>query len=774
MIKFIDLQTDKGYIFDGLWEDGQSNGYIFWFPNEQSVKITYVMPICIYTDISTPLKLSIEDNSIFSFITHDTEEMDCDGFRFKKPQYSLSYVTQPEIINDKYLHIFYVSCNSDNALEAVCNIYVDDYGFIKIGADFYDEFEPTYVNLSNFGIELPDYVQKAIYDSNVHEDYKDNILINRKLKELLSNYWDVVANKGSYKSLINSLDWFEWGNNIRLREIWKYNNGNKFFFDDKDVCSLLENKYVSSLGNFVKTTYFSMYSSMYEDDTTYDSEMNPNLKEIVHKWSKEDLALKMSLLAEFFEAFFMPIHASILHGCIEDTVYTNTIKTILGAAACRTDSFMDNSYVKCSIMDSSVFKISNVQAQVTKDTVYAIKFEDEKHKIVYDQISDNDIDYFGVDEFGSKGLVQDETQQDVESIKTFSTQYYTGPGVIIPFEFTIANESITDFIKCTKVNTITKNSQKRYTFNDIFRPVGANYKIKFNLLVKFADEMELQFMFITAAGRTLTKTVKIIVEDADNLHIQLYKVKSKDDKNGLSYTDFMDYSCNDYFFRITPNDQNNSCYTQYLPYMTPDNALYSKYNGIKLSRTVIFDLLNHNGRGKIYSNEEINYIRKWMSKSYLEFVRVIDGQLAYLIYVSKYFFDELPWMIKIKNFNIIRNTLSFYPQFHYVEKIDGNTLEDFTISQYDAICCGAEILTNSRTESVKFKYGHMIDDVEWSFINSTTSNILHHTASVRQPFIADHTNNTIEDGYYNIVFRYNLAGINNEMIVNSAFVKKSI
>ena len=768
MIKFIDLYNEKGYVFDGLWELNQQNGYIFWFPNEQSVKITYTMPICIYTDIAEPLHLTIENNDIFSFIEHDTEDTDCGGFIFKTPKYSLTYKTHPELIDDMYAHVFYVSCKSDNALEAVCKLQIDKYGFIKIGADFYDEYEATYVNLSNFGIELPDYVQKAIYDSNVHEDYKDNILINRKFKELLSNYWDVVANKGSYKSLLNSLDWFEWGDNLRLREIWKYHNGNKFFFDDKAVCSLLENKYISALNSFIKTTYFSLYASIYGDDTSYDSEMNPNLKAVVHKWGKEDLALKISLLAEFFEVFFMPIHTSVLHGCIEDVVYTNTIKTVLGASICRTDSFMDNSYVKCNITDGSVFKLNNVSVQVTNDTVYGIKFDALKDKIHEDQISNYDVDYFGVDRFGDKGYVEDN-----DSIKTYAIQYYSGPGVVIPFEFTIANESSSDFIRCTKVNVISNSYEKRHTFNDIIKPIGSRYKISFNLLLKITDEFEIQFMFITAAGRTITKSVRFSVEDADNLCIQLYKVKSKDDSLGMSYEDFNDYSCNDYFFKIDSENKNNN-YTQYLPYMLPDNPLYKSYDGIKLSRTVIFDLLNHNGRGKIYTDDEIKYIRNWMGKSYLEFTRVIDGKLAYLIYVSKNFFAELPWMIAIKKFNIIRNTLSFYPQFHYLKKIDGQSLDDYTISQYDALCCGAEVVVSNRSESTKFKYGHMISDVEWCFRNSTTLDKIDHTASVRQPFIAEMNDKSIDDGYYDIIFKYKLYDKTNELIIDSAFLKKSI
>ena len=162
MIKFIDLYNEKGYVFDGLWKDNQQNGYIFWFPNEQSINLTYTMPICIYTDIDEPLNLSIEDNDIFSFITHDIEDTNSGGFRFKTPLYTSTYTTIPEAIDDKFLHVFYVSCKSDQSVEAICKLNIDNHGFIKIGADFYCEYEPTYVNLSNFGIELPDYVQKAM------------------------------------------------------------------------------------------------------------------------------------------------------------------------------------------------------------------------------------------------------------------------------------------------------------------------------------------------------------------------------------------------------------------------------------------------------------------------------------------------------------------------------------------------------------------------------------------------------------------------------------
>ena len=356
MLQFIDLNT--GYSFDALWHDEQQNGYIFWFPNEQSIRLTYTMPICIYTDHSTSLELNIPNNDIFSFITHDTEKnIDCDGFSFKEPIYLYTINTEPEKLGDKYVHKFYVSCKSNIAGEFTEFININNLGYIKIGADFYGEYESVYINLSNFGVEIPETVQKTIYDSNVHEDLKDDILLNRKFKELLSNYWDLIANKGSYKSLLNTLSWFEWGDVLRIREIWKRTNADKTFYDDRELCSLLENKYNDLLGNFVKTTYFSLYANLFKDTNTYDSEDNPVLEKLVLKWGKEDLSLKLSLLAQFFTTFFMPIHTSLLHACVEDKVYTNTIKSCNGYNTLKIDNFGDWTDIKCNITEKSKFKI---------------------------------------------------------------------------------------------------------------------------------------------------------------------------------------------------------------------------------------------------------------------------------------------------------------------------------------------------------------------------------------------------------------------------------
>lgn len=790
-MQFVDLNS--GYSFEALWKTNQENGYIFWFPNEQSIKLTYTMPICICVSKDdqkldndgnpVPLKLTIENNDTFSFIQHDDTTLNIEGYEFTSPIYLNEVNTTVEKVDNLYLHLFYIAAKSDITGEFICDIDINNEGFIKVGADFYDEYEPAYINLSNFGVEIPEYVQKAIYDSNVHEDYKDNILINRKFKELISNYWNVIANKGSYKSLINSLGWFEWGDNIKIREIWKYHNGYKFMYDDKELCSLLKDNFVQSLSNFIKTTYISLYANAFKCIDSYDSEENPKLEKVIYKWGKDDLMLKISLLSEFFKGFFMPVHSSILHAALEDITFTNTIKVLYDSNINRVDHVEDFSVVDCNINKNDIFRISNVRAQVTKDTIYAIDYNKQESNGKYKDL------FFGVDDFGKNGIV------DNDSIKSFSLQYYTGPGVIIPIKFNIKNinefEKIHKTIVWYKTNDSSielTNNTLPFEFNDIFESINGKIEISFNLLIKGSGNHELSFMFITTDGRTLNKQLTFSTIDVDNLHLQLYKITAKN-KVKFNYSDWDSKSYNDYIFRIQPNINsyeyddngnpikilNNTYYTQYLPYMDPSHKLYKYYKGIKLNRTVIFDVLNSNGKDKPYDEVEVSHIRNYMSRGFLEFYKKNEsGEISYLIYVSKKFYGKLPLEIELKNYNIIRNELVFYPQFHEIVPMNGNKIEDYTVNQYEAICCGVEI-KNSKNNVIPFRYGHLISSTEWSFINSSTLKEIKHPMSVRQPFVANDNYNYLADGYYDIKFKYSLInGKERELILNSGFRKISI
>jgi hypothetical protein len=772
-MKFLNLET--GYSFDALWtntnESIQENGYIFWFKNEQSIGIVYTMPIAFITESSDPVKLYIEDNDIFSFICSDDKSK-------TGVIYSNEYITVPENIgNNTFVHVFNIVCKSDNAGEYICCVNIGEKenngitNFIKVGADFYGEHEPIYINLSNMGVELPNSIQKAIYDTNVHEDITDHILINRKFKELLSNYWDIIANKGSYKSLLNSLEWFEWNDQLNIKEIYRKNIADKIFYLDKDIVDDLNNNIKTYINNFIKTNYIALYCSLQNELPSYDNEFNPELEQVVFKWCKEDIQLKIALFAKFFGLYFLPIHLSILHATVEDKVFTNTIKNIHANGITREDNIGSFETVESNIKNNDCFVISNVRAQVTKDTVFGVQYPNKENNV------------FGVDVFPSDDISTE------EELKTFSQQYYTGPGAIIPIKLTLTNIDSSEFVKETIIDyTDDSDKYQHLNFNNIFSPelihkpnkeIEYKIDISFNFLAKSVKKYILNFTFILSSSKTLTKQIVFNVEDIDNVNINIYKVQAKDNKNGFSYEDFNTIGkSSNYLFKIQNNNY-TTFYTQYLPYLgTYDN----NYKGIKLNKTTILQVLEDisvNDLSTIIS--KINNLGKdksFIDNQFLYFIKKnSDNKITYITFVSKYFsIDESEELInravKIKQnnnnlFKAIRSDYVFYPQFHDLVKIEGNTIEDYTVKPYEALCTAAEISLGS--ETILFKYGHLIDKAEWTFYNHLTNETIIHPVSAQTPFIAD-SNKLLENGYYDVVFKCSLNnGSVKEYKLNSAF-----
>ena len=295
----------------------------------------------------------------------------------------------------------------------------------------------------------------------------------------------------------------------------------------------------------------------------------------------------------------------------------------------------------------------------------------------------------------------------------------------------------------------------------------------FNFLAKDAKDYTINMTFITASSKTINTAIKFKVEDIDNVILNIYKVKSKDNSREFTYEDFKDLSAFNYFSSrqksvdaITPN----IC-TQYLPYMDPKNPLYKDYTGIKLNRTVVLEILENADKSKL------DTMRGMMKKSFLEFAKYNGENIKYLIYISKKFFAKTSNHIFNTRYKdtvkIIRNDLGFYPQFHTLELMSGNNIDNYTISQYDAVCVAVEL--DTKTGIKEFRYGKDIVNSEWIFVNSSNDNKIEYPISSRIPFVANTNKSALSSGYYDIIFRYSLKnGKTNEYKLDSAFRIKNI
>ncbi len=439
---FIDIDNQRA--FDGSYP------YTHWLEGKQSINILYVKRLCFAVDPSDNIYISIPKNNVFHILQDPSEwgeaEDRVDHFTYEDlnkhiVEDDVYYPVNTTNVGSISVACCYVVCSSPVSLEASQQIFFKnddgDIQTILIGADFYDEREELLININNQGSEFPEVIQRAIYDSNVHEEAKDNILMNRKYKELLMDYIDILGTRGSYSSLINSLEWFGYGDVVKLKEYWK-RNGRYDDYESSDIKSVLDDHLKNMLSKYTKTTYYGIYcacqqidgyekglsaddmhefeleghyekedpeyndyhvSGVYEHEdkvyvaNKYEHEYSggfiaepiPALKAVSFKWSKEDMMIKMVLLGNFFESYFMPIHLDLIHATIEDVVYTNAVKIDAGdSKISRNDYIIQDQDIKCSVKNGSVFTLSDISAGADASTLFANSIGDDydSHVIV--------------------------------------------------------------------------------------------------------------------------------------------------------------------------------------------------------------------------------------------------------------------------------------------------------------------------------------------------------------------------------------------------------
>lgn len=710
---------------------------VFWFDDSQSTSLYYIKEICAITDSSHGyihkytgkhmLPVSINQNEIFKLINLDHLVKDensiyrenINGFKY----HDINILTNSdacdfegeEIAPGYYAHIIYILAKSEDAGEFIEDIYIDNEPF-AIGADFYNVNEELAINLSNFGFEIPNDIQKAIYTSNIHEDYSDNILINRKLKELLINYWDILANMGSYKSLINSLNWFEWGDIVRIREVWKHDIGHKLIYDDRKLRSILEDKYKDLLSNFVKSTYISLYTSLEkisensEGNFILDEELNPRLEFISTKWSFNDLSLKMSLLGKFYEEFFMPIHIDLIHSTIEDIVFMNPVKINESAKLDRTDHVYNFEAIECNIPDNAIFYLSDISQPILDNTVTAIQWDGN-----YDVL---------------------------EKIDKETNNYYSGAGVIVPIKLKIPTNIQGDFIKSEQISLNTYSGDWLTTkYYHIFdKVVDGKFEIEFNILCTREQDYDIRMQFETASCKVSTINIKFEISDTDNAGITLYKYHKKDNLTpedfGSIYIDFDHIE--DYNLHVPKHLLNNNM--QYLP--------VSNTNDFGLNHVIIFE-----GDYSSIMNDFFDYYHKLL---------YINNGKEYTVCISKEFgFEpkEIPQFLLEVMYN---NGYRYFSEFFKMSELKGDNIDNYTINDNETLCISTNLIL-----------GNYIKEYTWEFENITKGDIFYPIMNNNTPFTTHDNTSSLTPGYYNIIFKYKLVdGEENIIKLNSAFIKK--
>ena len=521
MIDFIELEgNNAGKTYNGLYDKANEVGYTHWLPGAQSTHICYSHKICFICD-SKNVTIEMDDNEVFKLINPQYNILDLNKITpvSSNGKQSINLIPYIHGVN-QYIYMIYFVARSESIGEFAEYITIkasNETKYVRIGGDFYCEDERLYINLSNMGVEIPQGIQQAFYESYIKEYYHDNILLNRKFKELISNYWDIVANKGSYKSLQNSLKWFEWGDKLCLKELWSHQDPeNQKMYDIRDLKSIMDEKYKDTFNNTIKSTYISILCNAGKLKIEGDS---LNIEPIIFDKSLEELSLKLSLLGNFFETYFTPIHVDLIHSLVAIPVLSkDTITLKSGGLKYDLNNFVFNTF-DCIITNQDNLHIDNVVCYVDNNTLFK---------------ADSETNY-GVTPVGVEDSVNISNNDD---LKTFYSQWRHERGCIVEFKCDFKENPSLDGQSYIEIKRKGEYNKSTYLMG-VDHPVS-NKRITFKIF--FPNPGDYDMVLVFKSTKTYYKKISFKILPIPTPTLELYKVAN----NGTALP-------NDFYFKSSGN-----------------------------------------------------------------------------------------------------------------------------------------------------------------------------------------------------------------------------
>lgn len=694
MIRFIDKNT--GNVFNG------SKPYIHWFDGKQSLGLNYDKSFIILTD--TP-EVTIKTNSnIFYIVDNSKINNNIEKIYYDKTYLDLNFIKTNELyqsgitkIEDYYLYTFNIIAQGKTVGEITDSFYINDEEFL-IGADFVEENEMLNINLANFGVEFSNEIQRAIYEKDINEQKTDFVLLNRKYKELLNEYINIIANKGSYKSLINSLKWFEYGDIVKIYEYWKHAEPNKNYLSKRDITQFVNEQTENLLLSNIKTTFigisialerFKKINGYIEYENKYQvnpnnypqllNEPNPVLENTIMLWSKNEMMLKSVLLGNFFATYFLPIHLDLIHSTIENVIYTDTIKITQFPKFERFDN-LDNIYpIKCKL--EKTYHLTNVETFTNPDTLFG--FNDRN-------ILSENLIQLGVDTtFKQYG-------DTINNSLSYDLQHFKGIGVVIPFNCEMQTENSSSIITNATIKIYRKNNKNEFEIfnerNDYsvdYQAVNGLFSIKFNILIQQIGDYKIQLSFRRSDGVIYLKTFDFSVDGENYIDLKMYKLvprylydELKDlpntfnwmsDKNILEFGNIADYVLNPVQYSLHgKKEEPSTIYTQFIS-ATKENI----ENTVHTNQVFIFKHDSNNAYNDFYNNIQfkINGVKKYFSDVADDFIKIEMDRFGNSIQENENNDDvlvtigenpKITYTILINKYPIIKNDLK-YPYYESCE-----------------------------------------------------------------------------------------------------------
>ena len=193
------------------------------------------------------------------------------------------------------------------------------------------EDERLKVLLRNLGATLEDTDFLLFKEHDISEMAPDYILLNQKRKELLLELHNIKPFVGTYKAILNAIDFFGY-NKITLKEYWMNIDGAASNFGKLHAVPVPNS---SARGEMIrkkmtiqvpsktmkKTSKFSLVYRLNDVDGTYDQWDFPNVKENFD-YTPEEVLIKLYGLKQKLQLEYLPLNAKIIDITAEGDYFT--------------------------------------------------------------------------------------------------------------------------------------------------------------------------------------------------------------------------------------------------------------------------------------------------------------------------------------------------------------------------------------------------------------------------------------------------------------------
>lgn len=221
-----------------------------------------------------------------------------------------------------------IGLQADYAGVYVAQIWIEDITFPASRILFLANYEGETIAeeyrfpalLENFGTEIGAAEELILRDSDVSESLVNYELLNAKRKEMLMEWGNIWPYAGSYRGLVNILNWFGYYD-VRIKEYWLNVNQEDEYYGsyrqmqipfqlqdkgkDSEAIKILPSKH------YKKTNLFGLYYDIVRDGPETQEDGIP-ITEDAFNFTNEEVLIKLFALKLYLRQKFLPLNSKIV------------------------------------------------------------------------------------------------------------------------------------------------------------------------------------------------------------------------------------------------------------------------------------------------------------------------------------------------------------------------------------------------------------------------------------------------------------------------------